>query len=339
MIDSIPDMDAAQRKAIGAQFQRPSTARATWQLINTIVPYVLVWYGMYRALEISIWLTVPLAVLAAALLVRVFIIFHDCGHGSYFSSRRVNDAVGFITGLLTFSPYHHWRWEHALHHTSAGNLDERGTGDIWTMTVHEYLESPWRRRFAYRLARQPFVLFVFAPFFVFAILQRFPSAKAGPRQRRSVWQMNFALLGMGIVMSAIFGLGPYLLIQSIVLIVSGAAGVWLFYVQHQFEGVYWERQPDWDYTEAALRGSSFYKLPKVLQWFSGNIGFHHVHHLFPRVPNYRLQECHERNPIFQQVKPLTLARSLKSAAFRLWDEREKKLVGYAHLRKIRRPRG
>ena len=321
-------------QAAVARYQRASTTRALWQLTNTFVPYVLLWYAMYRVLEISLWLTVPLAIVSAAFLVRIFIIFHDCGHGSYFRSRRANDVVGFIAGVLTFTPYQHWRWEHAIHHGSAGDLDRRGTGDIWTMTVQEYLNASPLRRLNYRLARNPLVLFVIAPLFVFVVKQRFASPKADQRHRRSVWRLNWVLLGIAALLSWIFGIVPYLLIQSITLAVAGTIGLWLFYVQHQFEGVYWERGDNWDYTTAALRGSSYYKLPKVLQWLSGNIGFHHIHHLSPRIPNYNLQRCHESDRLFQQVTPVTLTGSLRSLRFRFWDEQCGKLVGYAHVRRI-----
>ena len=218
-----------------ARYQRASTKRALWQLTNTVVPYLLLWYAMYRVLEISIWLTVPLAVISAAFLVRIFIIFHDCTHGSYFRSRRANDIVGFIAGVLTFTPYQHWQWEHAVHHGSAGDLDRRGTGDIWTMTVQEYLSASPRRRLAYRLARNPLILFVLAPLAVFVIRQRFSSPKADRRRRRSVLWMNLALLGIAALLSWIFGLMPYLLIQSIAISIAGGIGLWMFYVQHQFE--------------------------------------------------------------------------------------------------------
>ena len=214
------------------------------------------------SLSVSWWLVLPLAVLAGAFLVRVFIIFHDCGHGSFFKSPAANDAVGFISGVLTFTPYYHWRWEHAIHHSAAGDLDRRGTGDVWTLTVQEYLESSRWRKFAYRLARNPIVLFVLAPLALFLVRQRFPSPDANRRERHSVYAMNAAILGMAVALSVVFGLKAYLLIQLVVLMTAGSAGVWLFYVQHQFEGVYWERSEDWSYTDAALRGSSFYKLPK-----------------------------------------------------------------------------
>jgi acyl-lipid omega-6 desaturase (Delta-12 desaturase) len=327
---------AAAWKEIVARFQEPSTGRAVWQLVNTLGPYSLLWYAMYRSLAVSYWIALPLAFLAAGFLVRIFIIFHDCGHGSFFKSRMANNITGFIAGVLTLTPYYHWRWEHAIHHGTSGDLDRRGAGDVWTLTVQEYLESSRWKRFAYRLARNPIVLFVIAPLFLFAIRQRFPSATAQKRERHSVYWMNLAILGMAGALSALFGIKAYLLIQLGVTTVAGAAGVWLFYVQHQFEGAYWERGDDWDYTAAALQGSSFYKLPRILQWFSGNIGFHHIHHLSPRIPNYNLQRCHDADPLFQQVRPMTLFLSLKSLPFRLWDEPRKKLVGYRHLRDLRR---
>ncbi|PYJ08641.1 MAG: fatty acid desaturase [Verrucomicrobia bacterium] len=323
-------------KAIVARYQKPSLGRGLWQIANTLVPYAILWYLMYLTLSVSYWLTVPLAVLAGAFLVRAFIIHHDCGHGSFFKSRKANDILGFLTGVLTFVPYYHWRWEHALHHATSGDLDRRGVGDIWTLTVQEYLESSRWKRFAYRLARNPVVLFVIAPLYVFLIKQRFPRADAGRRERWSVYWTNLAILVMAGGLSWALGWKAYLLIQLTVLAVAGSAGVWLFYVQHQFEGVYWERSGEWDYATAALQGSSFYKLPKVLQWFSGNIGFHHIHHLSPRIPNYHLEKCHKAEPLFQGVKPVTLFSSFKSFTFRLWDEQRRKLVGYSHLRKLRR---
>ena len=328
--------DAASWKEIVLQYQKPSRWRALWQIGNTLGPYALLWYLMYISLAISYWITLPLAILAGAFLIRVFIIFHDCGHGSFFKSKIANDVVGFITGMLTFTPYYHWRWEHAVHHASAGHLDKRGTGDVWTMTVQEYLESSGWKRFSYRLARNPIVLFVIAPLYLFVVRQRFVSAKANRRERWSVHWMNLAILGMAAGLSLVFGVIPYLIIQSTAMAVAGSAGIWLFYVQHQFEDVYWERADQWDHTAAALQGSSFYKLPKILQWFSGNIGFHHIHHLSSRIPNYNLEGCHKAHPLFQSVKPITLFSSLKSFAFRLWDEEHKKLISFRRLRRIRR---
>jgi omega-6 fatty acid desaturase (delta-12 desaturase) len=319
-----------------AGYQKPAIWRSLWQVVNSLVPYAALWYLAYLSLAVSWWITVPLAVLAGGFLVRVFIIHHDCGHGSFFKSRMANDVLGFITGVLTFTPYYQWRGEHALHHSTAGDLDRRGTGDVWTLTVQEYLESSRWNRFLYRLARNPVVLFVIAPLFLFIVKHRFTSPKATRRERHSVYWTNLAVLALATGLSLIFGLKAYLVIQLTAMMVAGSAGVWLFYVQHQFEGVYWERRGAWDYTAAALQGSSFYKLPKVLQWFSGNIGFHHIHHLSSRIPNYNLEKCHDANPLFQSVKAVTLFPSLKSFTFRLWDEPRKKLVGYGHLRLLRR---
>lgn len=328
----------AEWKEIVAKFQEPSLIRAVWQLVNTLGLYFLCWYFIYLSRSVSWWLTIPLAALAGVLLVRVFIIFHDCGHGSFFKSRLANDIVGFICGMLTFTPYYQWRWEHALHHQTTGDLDRRGVGDVWTMTVQEYIESSRWKRFAYRLARNPFILFVIAPVFLFVFYQRIPNPKGSARERHSTWWMNLAILAMMATLSWIFGVKEYLLIQLVLTMVAGASGVWLFYVQHQFEDAYWERREDWDYTTAALQGSSFYKLPRILQWLSGNIGYHHIHHLSSRIPNYNLERCHNSHPVFQNVKPITLLSSLKSMGYRLWDEQEKELVGFRKIRHLPRNR-
>jgi omega-6 fatty acid desaturase (delta-12 desaturase) len=328
--------DIAAWKAVLARFQRPNTWRALWQVLNTVVVYLALWWGLYLSLRVSWWLTLPLAMFAGLMLVRVFIIFHDCGHGSFFRSRWANDALGIFTGLLTFTPYYYWRGEHAIHHGSTGDLGRRGIGDIWTMTVQEYLEAGRWKRFAYRLSRNPVVLFAVAPLVVFLYVQRWPRKGAHRRERLSVWATNAALLVLAAGMCLWFGVVPYLVIQLIVLLVGGSAGVYLFYLQHQFEDVYWERGRDWDYVAAALQGSSFFKLPKVLQWFSGNIGFHHVHHLSTRIPNYNLQRCHESDPRLLAVRPMTLLGSLKTLGLRLWDESAKKLVTFRQMRRARR---
>jgi omega-6 fatty acid desaturase (delta-12 desaturase) len=322
-------------KQIVAKFQEPSLPRAAWQLVNTLGGYAILWYLMYLALPISWWLVLPLAILAGGFMVRIFIIFHDCGHGSFFKSTVANDTFGFITGLLTLTPYFHWRWEHNIHHATSGHLDKRGTGDIWTMTVQEYLAAGRWKRFSYRLARNPIILFLIAPLYLFFIHQRFSKPNANAREQRSVQWMNAAIFAMMATFGFIFGLKNYLLIQLIVTAVAGASGVWLFYVQHQFEGVYWDRAEEWDYVRAALEGSSFYKLPKILQWFSGNIGFHHIHHLSARIPNYNLERCHHASPLFQQVKPVTFFASFKSLTFRLWDEQRRRLISFRELRKVR----
>src|SRR5512139_24034 len=324
--------DPSVWKSLVERHRQPDALRASWQLVNTLGSYALVSTLFYFSLKVSWWLAPPLMVLAGGLLVRTFIIFHDCGHGSFFASRRANDFWGFVTGLLTFTPYYHWRGEHAIHHGTAGDLERRGTGDVWTLTVEEYLASSRWRKVAYQLARNPLILFGIGPLFVFVLYQRLPGKDADRRARHSVWAMNLAILVMGVLMSALIGAVPYLVFQLGSLAVAGSAGVWLFYVQHQFEDAYWERGENWDYSAAALQGSSYYKLPRVLQWFSGNIGFHHIHHLSPRIPNYNLERCHRSDPMFHEVEPITLLGSLKSLSLRLWDESSKKLVGFSHLR-------
>jgi omega-6 fatty acid desaturase (delta-12 desaturase) len=263
--------------------------------------------------------------------VRIFIIFHDCGHGSFFKSRQANTIVGYITGILTFTPYHLWRHRHAVHHATAGDLDRRGVGDVWTMTLEEYIHATWWKKLIYRIYRFPIFMFIIGPLIVFLVNQRFAGKSVKKRERRSVYITNIALLGILILAHFTIGLKAYILVQLPAFWLSTVVGVWLFYVQHQFEGVYWERHENWDYVKAAINGSSFYKLPKVLQWFTGNIGFHHIHHLSPKIPNYLLERCHRDNPIFQ-VKPVTLWTSLKSLTFRLWDEKNRELVSFRQLK-------
>jgi acyl-lipid omega-6 desaturase (Delta-12 desaturase) len=314
------------------RFQTPSVSKATWQLANSFLPYVVLWVAMVYALAVSYWLMLPIAIVAAGFLARIFIIFHDCGHASFFKSKRANQVIGTIAAFINLTPYRHWRWQHAVHHGTSGDLDRRGSGDIWTLTVQEYLESTRWKRLAYRLARNPFVLFVIAPLYVFVVHHRFAARGAPARERRSVRSTNWALLAAALLMSVIIGWKSFLLIQLTVSAFAGALGLWLFYVQHQFEGAYWSRGKDWDYRAAALRGSSFYKLPKILQWFTGNIGFHHIHHLSPRIANYHLQQCHEADPYFKNIKPVTLLASFKSLTFRLWDEQRQRFVSFRHLK-------
>jgi omega-6 fatty acid desaturase (delta-12 desaturase) len=330
-----PSVARTWQRAV-AEHRKPVLRSSVWQLVNSLAPYMALWGLMIWTLHISYWLTLALAVVAAGFLVRIFIIFHDCGHGSFFRSRRANRLVEFVTGVLTFTPYRQWRHKHALHHATSGDLDRRGTGEIWMLTVREYLAASRWKRLSYRLARNPFVLFVLAPLFVFVVQQRFPSRVVGKRERMGVYWTNGALLAIVTLMSLTIGIKAYLLIQLPVIMLAATAGVWLFYVQHQFEGVQWKGRDEWDYAEAALRGSSDYELPRILQWFSGNIGFHHIHHLSPAIPNYNLERCHRENPMFQEVKSVTLWSSMKSFSLRLWDEQRQKLIGFSRLRTIRR---
>jgi omega-6 fatty acid desaturase (delta-12 desaturase) len=287
---------------------------------------------MYYSLEISYWLTLALAIPTAGFLVRIFIIFHDCGHGSFFKSRKVNTVVGYLTGILNFVPYHSWRYNHAQHHATCSDLDRRGLGDVWTLTKQEYLDLPTLKRLGYRLYRHPFVLFGFGPIWLFLINNRFAPRGAKKRERRSVQVTNIGIMIMVIIWSFLIGLKSYLLIQLPVLLIGGMMGIWLFYIQHQYEDVYWNRHVEWNFQDAAIKGSSFYKLPVLFQWFTGNIGFHHIHHLHARIPNYNLQRCHEQIALFREVKPLMFFTSLKSLSFRLYDEDLGKMIGFEALR-------
>ena len=327
------NIENIQWRPIVAKYAQPDLWRSIWQIVNTLIPYFALFYLSMRSLEISFWLTLPLSILTAGFMVRTFIIFHDCGHGSFFKSQTANTWLGRITGLLNFTPYYRWRHDHAIHHATAGNLDRRGTGDVYTMTVKEYLAAPWWKRFGYRVMRQPIFMFFFGSLIVFVITQRIPSGK-GKRENASVWWTNLALAMLVTLMSLAFGWQAYVTVQLLVLFFGASAGIWLFYVQHNFEGVYWETHSQWDYFKASLQGSSFYKLPAILRWFSGNIGYHHIHHLGAKIPNYNLPRAYKENPIFH-VKPLTILSSLKSLTLRLYDEETRKLVGWSVLKRYR----
>ena len=333
--DSKPEPQELPWQEVVAKYRYPNLKSSIWQVVNSMVPYFVLCYLMYRSLEISYWLTLLLAIPTAGFLIRIFIIFHDCGHGSLFKSKKVNDIVGSLTGLLVFTPYFQWRKNHAIHHANAGDLDQRGTGDVWTLTVKEYLASPFKKRVAYRIYRNPLGMFILGPLFGLLISQRFVTSSSKKKERYSVYGTNLGILGIILLMSTTIGIKTFMMIQLPIVMVGFMAGFWLFYVQHQFEGVYWERHEKWDYLTEALEGSSFYKLPKVLQWFTGNIGFHHIHHLNPRIPNYNLEKCYQENSIFQSVKPITIRASLKSLKFRLWDEEARQMVGYKVIKAYR----
>ncbi len=318
-----------------AKYQNPDLRRSLWNMANTFVPYLIGWYLMYRSLEISYALTLLLALPTVGMLMRIFIILHDCGHGSYFKSTKANDIVGSVCGILTFTPYFQWRHHHAIHHASSGDLERRGVGDVLTLTVNEYLALPWWKKLGYRIYRSPFVLLVLGPFFLFVLAHRFVSSKGGKRERYSVHLTNWALLAMFMVTGWAIGFKAVLMIQVPLLLISSTVGVWLFYIQHQFEDTYWEHHPEWQYALAALKGSSYYKLPKVFQWFTGNIGLHHIHHLSPRIPNYNLQRCMDENPLFQHVTVVTFWESLKAISLKLWDEQQQRMVGFRHLKTLR----
>lgn len=314
-------------------FQRSSRGKSIWQLCNTLIPYFALWGLSWWCLQISFWLALPCMILTSGFTIRSFILFHDCGHQAFFKSRKANDFWGRITGMLTFTPYYYWHASHARHHATSANLDKRGFGDVWMMTVDEYMESSKGMRLKYRLYRHPIVMFLLGPLFITLMSHRLVRAGSTTRERNSVWLTNLSILGYGVALCLLVGWQAYLIIQFSTLFFALMIGVWLFYVQHQFEGVYWEREDDWDFMTASLEGGSFYHLPKVLAWFTGNIGYHHVHHLNPRIPNYNLPKCHKEIPKLQQITPVRLSTSLKSLRFRLWDEKRREMVGFGELRR------
>jgi acyl-lipid omega-6 desaturase (Delta-12 desaturase) len=315
-------------KQVVSPYQKSDVRKSIFQIITSVGAYILCFYLMFRSLEVSYWLTLALAFPTAGFAMRMFIIFHDAGHGSFFKSKKANDWIGRITGVLLFTPYYYWRHSHAIHHATSGDLDRRGTGDVWTLTLEEYNKLSRGQQIGYRIYRNPFIIFVIGPFIDFVVLQRFHVKTADERDRASVRNTNIAIAVLVVVLCLLMGWREYLAVQIPIIALASSFGVWLFYVQHQYENVYWERHEQWDFASAALHGSSFYKLPKVLQWFTGNIGFHHIHHLSPRIPNYELEKCHNENELFQQVETMTFWSSLKSLNVRLYDEDHHKMISY-----------
>jgi len=315
-----------------AQCARPSSRLALLDLATSVLPYFALWVAMYLALDVSYWLVLALSIPAGGFLVRTFIVFHDCTHGSFLPSRGVNNWVGRFCGVLVFAPFRAWQHSHARHHATAGDLDRRGEGDVPTLTVAEYRGMPWLQRTGYRLFRNPLVMFTIGPVFAMIISPRFVSSKARARMNNSVMLTNLALALVVGSFCFLIGWQDFLAVEGPSALLAGTAGVWLFYVQHQFEDVYWENSGDWSYADAALRGSSYLKLPKVLQFFSGNIGLHHVHHLNARVPNYNLQRAHDENPVFDSVPVLTLSDGLRAVRLKLYDEDSGSLVGWREVR-------
>jgi omega-6 fatty acid desaturase (delta-12 desaturase) len=322
---------------IVAPYSHSDARKSMWQFGSTFTLLIGSWAAMFWALEAGFWwLTLILTVPTAGFVIRLFIIQHDCGHGSFFKSQKWNNRLGVFVSVFTLTPYHHWRKRHAIHHATSSNLDERFIGDVPTLTVSEYLEKGLLMRLGYRTFRFPFTLFVLVPFAVFFIGHRLPSKGASKKERKGIFWTNVAVGLLWAALIVAFSWQGFLLVYVPVVWLSAAFGTWLFFVQHQFEDTYWARQPEWDFTLAGLQGSSYYKLPKTLQWFTGNIGFHHIHHLSPRIPNYLLEKCHEENPIFQNIVTLTLRGSLGTMFLSLWDENQKRLISFRELRLNRR---
>jgi omega-6 fatty acid desaturase (delta-12 desaturase) len=325
------EMQRSLRKQV-APYEKSNTSASVWQLVNTMLPFAILWVLAYLSLSVSFFLTLSLSVIAAGFLVRIFIIFHDCCHHSFFRNRTANKILGTITGILTIFPYSRWQHEHSVHHATSSNLDKRGTGDIWMLTVDEYLAASVWKRLSYRLYRNPLVMFGLGPIYVFMLQNRFNRKGARLKERLNTYLTNASILVLAAIISWAIGWKPFLMVEGPIFFISGSTGIWLFYVQHTFEDSYFEEDADWEYVKAAVEGSSFYKLPKLLQWLTGNIGYHHVHHLSPRVPNYKLEEVHNKTAPLQNVPTITLLTSLTSLKFHLWDEQRKKFIGFKDLK-------
>ncbi len=317
-----------------APYAQPSLGRSILDVATSAVPYVLLTGAMYALYgHVSYLIVLAVGVLAAGFLLRTFIVFHDCGHGSFLANRRANRWVGITCAILTYQAYHPWSYEHAVHHATAGDLDKRGKGDVETLTAREYRQMSWLGRLGYRLMRNPVIMLGIGPLWSLALEPRFIPAWARKRFWRQIVATDITVVAILGLLVALFGWQAVLAVQLPTAMIAGGAGVFLFYVQHQFEGVYWVSHGEWTYAESALKGSSHLKLPKVLQWFTGNIGLHHVHHLHPRIPNYNLQAAHDDNPVFHDVPTLGIWSGLKTFRLKLYDEDQERMVTFAGARR------
>ena len=334
MKNAHPTIVATDWKSIVSKYAGPDVRVSLWQLGSTLFMLFAAVYIAYWLMDYAWWASALMVLPIAGLQTRTFIIMHDCAHGSFLPWPKGNDAVGFITGVLTFTPYQAWRREHAIHHASSGDLDHRGWGDVTTLTVAEYKALTRWGRFKYRLYRHPIVLFGLGPLHLM-VLQRFrfmPSEAAGAKQLWNIWMTNAAMVGLAIIGYLLWDWRSVWLLYVPAFYLAGAIGIWLFFVQHQFEEAYWERSKTWDYATAAITGSTHLKLPAILNWFTGHIGLHHVHHLGPKIPNYKLKQAHEENPVFQTATVITLKTAWKSLRLALWDEERGRMIGFRELR-------
>ena len=319
-------------RQIPAHRYQSRLSRSLLDIATSIVPYLALTVVLELTLGTSILLTLALVIVAAGFLVRTFVVFHDCAHGSLFASKRANRWVGRFAGLLVLSPFERWRHDHAVHHGTSGDLERRGVGDIVTLTVDEYRARSPRGRLAYRMTRNPVVMFGLGPIIAMVIGPRIATRAQRPRLRHSVLLTDAVIVSLVVGLSWLIGFDRLLVVWAPSALIAGSVGIWLFYVQHQFEDAYWQSADDWDYTEAALRGSSYLRLPRLLEFFTGYIGFHHVHHLNARIPNYNLPRAHRENPIFHQVPSLSLLDGLRAVHLKLWDPDRGKLVSFAQAR-------
>ncbi len=325
--EPLPTMKEINREL--GPFTKADVRRSVWQLVNTLVPLALLWYLMVLSLQVSYWLTLGLSVLAAGFMVRVFIFFHDCGHNSFFPSTKANKILGFWLGILVFTPSEQWWHSHAIHHATSSNLDRRGIGDVTMLTLEEFYDRHWLMKLGYRFFRNPLVMFVLGPPFMFLIMHRLAKPNYGRKTTTNVLLTNLGILVMAVGITLLIGWQAYLMIQLPVIMLAGIGGIFLFYVQHQFEDTYWERAENWNYVASGLLGASYFKLPKLLEWFSGSIGYHHIHHLSPRIPNYNLAECQKASPIMQKwARVITIPDSFRAARLKVWDEPRRKMTGF-----------
>jgi omega-6 fatty acid desaturase (delta-12 desaturase) len=338
---NVAEMAVAERAGVSWRgeidtYAQSRLSRSLFDLGTSVVPYLGMLVAIYVSLRVSVVLAVGLALPASGFLIRTFIVFHDCAHGSFLRTKRANSLLGAALGVLVWLPFRSWQHEHAIHHATAGDLDRRGVGDIATLTVDEYRARPWWGRLGYRLFRSPLVMFGLGWMLVLVLKPRFVPRGASARTRHSILATNLILVLLIGGVCLTLGWRAFLLVQGPVLLITGAVGIWLFYVQHQFEDTYWQTHDEWRYDEAALSGSSYLKLPWPLQFFTGNIGFHHVHHLSARIPNYNLQAAHEKIAHLQAVPQLSLRQGLRATRLKLWDEERGRLVTFREANANRR---
>jgi omega-6 fatty acid desaturase (delta-12 desaturase) len=313
------------------KYNTPVLRKSIWQILDSVIPYIIMWYLMYRSLVYPYWVTLLLSLLATGFLIRIFIIFHDCGHRSFFKTIKANNIVGMIMGIIAFTPFFKWHHQHWIHHATSANLDKRGIGDVWTMTVDEYIKSSKWQRFMYRAFRNPYFMFTIGPLLVVLFQNRTAKKSLSKQEKWNVYFTNLVIIGMAVTISLVIGFKAFLLIQMPIILIGHSIGIWLFYIQHQYDEVTWERENKWDYKSSAVNGSSFLKLPAVLQWFTGNIGFHHVHHLSSRIPNYNLEKCHYENEMFKDIKPIVLFKTFRALKLSLWDEANRRMISFKNL--------
>jgi acyl-lipid omega-6 desaturase (Delta-12 desaturase) len=326
-------MKSSSQPQLAASYSQPHLAKGLADVATSIVPYLALSTALYFTLGDSLLLTAALIILAAGFLVRTFVVFHDCAHGSLFASKRANRWVGRLAALLVLSPFARWRHDHAVHHATSGDLERRGIGDIITLTIDEYRSRSWRGRLAYRAVRNPLIMFGLGPVMAMVVGPRIATRAQRPRLRHSVFATDALLFLVFGLLCWLIGWERVLIVWAPAAMLAGSVGIWLFYVQHQFEDAYWRSGTDWSYAEAALYGSSYLKLPRLLRFFTGNIGLHHVHHLNARIPNYNLYRAHHENEIFQQVPTLSLLDGLRAVNLKLWDQETGKLVSFARARR------